>query len=153
MGRSIRLERKELGRLTSPELSRGAAMIASSSIKFCPECGEYSPRKTRPPVVGRASGFIFDDNPTPVVEQIDGVFFANNTAWPDGVLVPITGFLERYQAPSVGVLRELHEELELEGCAPSLLGVYNYPQQNQITTAYHVWAEGLITLGDEFGAF
>jgi NADH pyrophosphatase NudC (nudix superfamily) len=98
-------------------------------------------------------GWVFYDNPTPVVAAIveheGDVILARQRNWPEGWFGLITGFLERGETPEAGVLRELQEELGLKGEIVSLVGVYAFEQRNELIVAYHVRAEGEVKLGDE----
>lgn len=125
---------------------------------FCPRCATSlaerdeagRPRKCCP---ADGCGYVFYDNPLPVVAalvELDGqVILARGKGWPAGMFGLITGFLERDESPSEGVLRELHEELGLRGEVVGLIGVYPFPQRNELIVAYHVKAQGQITLNDE----
>lgn len=134
-------------------------MSLRSPIKFCPICGASFPAEAQngKSCVAPGCGFVFYNNPVPVVaaivEQKDGVVFAHNKSWPDGVFGPITGFLERGETPDKAILRELKEELGLCGDPPQLIGQYAFADQNQLILAYHIRADGSITLGDELDAF
>lgn len=105
-------------------------------------------------------GFIHYDNPTPVVAAVvehDGkVVLAHNRAWPEALRSfhgLITGFLERAESPEQCALREVKEELDLDGTAATLIGVYPFEQMNQVIIAYHVVATGTITLNEELDEF
>jgi len=96
---------------------------------------------------------VFYDNPLPVVAalvELEGkVLLARGRGWPAGMFGLITGFLERDETPEQGALRELHEELGLTGRIVGLIGVYAFPQRNELIVAYHVEAQGEVALGDE----
>jgi len=100
-----------------------------------------------------ACGFVHYDNPTPVVAAIvehDGlVVLARNRAWPETWYGLITGFLEKGESPEAGVLREVKEELDLDGSTANLIGVYPFTRMNQVLICYHVPANGVITLNEE----
>ncbi len=97
--------------------------------------------------------YVFYDNPAPVVaalvEHEGDVILARNKGWPETWYGLVTGFLERGETAEEGVLRELKEELGLDGEIVALIGVYSFFRMNQVIVAYHVRAEGTITLGDE----
>ena len=136
--------------------------------RFCLRCGtalepvtlEGRERK-RCPAVG--CGFVHYGNPLPVVAAIvehdDGsggepaVVLVRQQGWPEGWIGVVTGFLERDETPEAGVLRELREELGLEGEVVRLVGAYAFPQRNELIVAYHVRATGPITLGEELAAY
>ena len=126
--------------------------------KFCPLCGELL---TQRDIEGRSRivcpddscGFIFWDNPVPVVAAIvehnGHVLLARNKEWPEGMFGLITGFLENDETSEEGVIREVHEEIGLKSEVVSLVGVYPFLERNQILIAYHVLARGEVVLGDE----
>ena len=84
-----------------------------------------------------------------VVEHDGKVLLARNKAWPDTWYALVAGFLERDEAPEDAVLREVKEEVGLDGGPPRLIGVYPFARMNQVILAYHVATTGQITLGDE----
>ena len=98
-------------------------------------------------------GFIFYDNPTPVVAAIveyEGkIILARNVAWPETWYALITGFLEKNESPEEGILREVKEELNLEGVIQELVGIYAFAKRNQLIVTYHVRAKGDIELNEE----
>ncbi|MCJ7685476.1 MAG: NUDIX hydrolase, partial [Desulfobacteraceae bacterium] len=59
------------------------------------------------------------------------------------------GFLERGETPDEGVLREVKEELGLEGRIESFVGYYSFLEMNQLILAFHVKGEGEIIIGME----
>ena len=93
------------------------------------------------------------DNPTPVVaavvEHEGAIILARNRAWPRSFYGLITGFLERGETPEQCVIREVKEELNLDGAGSTLIGAYAFERMNQVIIAYHVPATGTITLNDE----
>ena len=103
-----------------------------------------------------ACGYVHWDNPLPVVaalvEHEGAVILARNRGWPEGWFGLVTGFLERGESPEAGVLRELQEELGLEGRIESLIGVYPFELRNEVIIAFHVVATGVVKLGDEIEA-
>jgi NAD+ diphosphatase len=111
-------------------------------------------------VCSAGCGFIHYDNPTPVVaavvEHNGMVVLAHNRAWPPAMKSfygLITGFLERAESPEQCALREVKEELDLDGAGATLIGVYAFAQMNQVIIAYHVPASGNITLNEELDEF
>ncbi len=133
-----------------------------SEARHCLRCGAILVKKPTPDgsrlaCPDESCGFVFYDNPTPVVAAIvehgGDVLLVAQHGWPEKWFGLVTGFLERGETPEEGVLRELREELGLEGEVVSLVGVYAFPQRNEVIVAYHVRAEGEVTLGDELRAF
>ena len=132
-----------------------------SDFVFCPRCKaplvdrllEQVPRR----VCADGCGFIFYDNPTPVVaavvEHEDLVVLAHNRTWPDNWYGLITGFLERGESPEAAVLREVKEELGLHATDATLVGVYPFERMNQVIIGYHVVATGQIKLNEELDDF
>jgi len=98
-------------------------------------------------------GYVFWDNPTPVVaaivERNDNVVLVRNIGWPEKWFGLVTGFLERGETPEEAVLREVGEELGLNAELKALVGVYAFHPMNQVIIAYHVVAhEGVIMLDE-----
>lgn len=131
-------------------------------MKYCPKCAaelvekELDDRPRR--VCSDAScNFVHWNNPTPVVAAIiehEGeMILVHNTGWPPKWFGLVTGFLEAGEHPEEGTLREVREELGLEGKIADFVGIYTFEQMNQIIIAYHVVAEGEIVLGDELETF
>lgn len=129
--------------------------------RFCLRCGtalepitiEERERRRCP-----ACGFVFYGNPLPVVAAIvehdaEEIVLVRQKGWPEGWFGLVTGFLERGEEPEAAVLRELREELGLEGAVVSLIGAYSFPQRNELIVAWHVRARGEIALGDELEAY
>ena len=100
-----------------------------------------------------ACGFVLWNNPTPVVAMIveveGGVVLAHNVTWPKSFYSIITGFLEAGEDPLECAKRETMEELNLHTLESSLVGVYAFPQQNQVIIAYHIKAAGEVKLNHE----
>ena len=127
-------------------------------MNYCPVCGDNLVKGT---VEGRERlhcsrdkcGYIFWDNPTPVVAGIieykDRIILAHNTSWPNNVYSIITGFLEKGETPEEGIIREVKEELGLIGKIVDFIGIYAFHEMNQIILAYYLKAEGEICLGKE----
>ncbi len=129
--------------------------------KFCSQCGtllikaEISGRM-RQKCSASGCGFVFWDNPTPVVaaivEHAGKVILTRNKGWPENWFGIVAGFLEKGETPEQGALREVKEELGLEGEIARYVGHYAFEQRNQIIFAFHVRAWGEIVLGDELEA-
>lgn len=124
--------------------------------KFCPQCAT--------PLISAEVGgftrikcpacdFVYWNNPIPVVAAIvehEGkVILTRSRGWPEKWLGIVAGFLEKGETPESGALREVKEELGLEGQIVSFVGHYPFELRNQIIFAYHVRAQGEIELGDE----
>jgi NADH pyrophosphatase NudC (nudix superfamily) len=97
---------------------------------------------------------VYWNNPTPVVAaivELDGmVVLARNKKWADKKMLGlVAGFLEEGETPEQGTLREVHEELGLEGEIAGFVGYYSFFQMNQLILAFHVLARGEISLGPE----
>jgi NAD+ diphosphatase len=129
-----------------------------SAFAYCPRCAAPLVDRVvdREPRRGCSAncGYVHYDNPTPVVAAIveheGAVVLAHNRAWPHrGFYGLITGFLERGETPEQCVIREVKEELNLDGTASNLVGVYAFERMNQVIIAYHVPATGTISLNEE----
>ena len=128
------------------------------AYKFCPKCtsqlaeveiGGYPRLKC----TSETCDFVFWDNPTPVVAAIvehEGkVILTQNVGWPENWWGIVAGFLEKGETPEAGALREVKEELGLDGEIVSFVGHYAFVERNQIIFAYHIKAEGEIIVGEE----
>lgn len=129
-------------------------------FRYCPRCTHELSLQTFPDAERMACtncGYIHYDNPTPVlaaiVEYGDEIVLAHNKSWPPQWYGLITGFLEKQEKPEEGVLREVKEELDLDGEVVEMIGTYSFFRMNQIILAYHVKAEGTITLNEELDAY
>jgi NADH pyrophosphatase NudC (nudix superfamily) len=128
------------------------------NAKYCIECGEKLIEKDvegteRLICSSDTCGYIFWDSPVPVVAAIvehqGKIILARNRDWPEKMFGLVTGFLEKGESPERGILREVKEELGLRSEIESLVGVYSFPQMNQLIVAYHVKSDGEITRGEE----
>jgi NAD+ diphosphatase len=61
--------------------------------------------------------------------------------------------LEKGESAEQAVLRELKEELNLEGEIVEFVGVYDFFQMNQLILVYHVKAQGEIMLSEELAEY
>lgn len=127
-------------------------------MNFCPKCGSrLSINKidgeSRLSCDSSSCDYVYWNNPIPIVAAIveheDKVILARNTAWPENMFGLITGFLEAGETPDACVVREVEEELGLEGHIESFIGYYSFFEMNQLILAFHVTASGDISLGDE----
>ena len=94
--------------------------------------------------------FIYWNNPTPVVAAIvergEDVVLVRSIGWPDGWFGLVTGFLESGEMPDEAVQREVLEETGMKVLEYNYIGMYPFYRMNQLIIAYHVKAEGEITL-------
>ncbi len=127
-------------------------------MKFCPKCGrDLKPAqidgRTYLSCSSRSCDFVFWDNPIPVVaalvEREGVVILVRNKSWPQKIYGLVTGFLEKGETPESGVLREVKEELGLDGRIVDFIGVYSFFEMNQLILAFHVRVQGEIVLGEE----
>lgn len=130
-----------------------------ATMNFCPQCGKPLITKfkdDRERILcddEENCGFVHWNNPTPVVAAIveheGDIILARNAAWPDTWYALITGFLEAGETPEEGILREVKEELNLDGTIVEFIGLYEFHRMNQLLIAYHVKATGTIQLSEE----
>jgi NAD+ diphosphatase len=128
-------------------------------IKYCPQCGKSLIEKQTDDRVRKQCpdieqcGYVYWNNPVPVigaiVEHEGDIILARNALWPPEWYAIITGFLEKGETAEEGILRELKEELNLDGEIIEFIGVFDFHQMNQIILVYYVKATGEITLCDE----
>ncbi len=126
--------------------------------KFCPWCGNVLERRTidteeRAACPDADCGYVFWDNPTPIVAAIverDGhVILVRNRGWPEKWFGLVSGFLERGETPEQAVRREVAEELSLQSESVEFLGLYPFFERNELILAFHLMARGEISLGEE----
>lgn len=127
-------------------------------MNFCPQCGQELvlaevDERTRLRCTSPTCDFVHWDNPAPVVAAIvehdDCVVLTRNKGWPEKWFGIVTGFLEKGEPPESAILREVKEELNLEGEIVSFVGNYSFFERNQLILVFHVQAEGKIQLGEE----
>ena len=131
-------------------------------MKFCPKCANDLV-KAEVEGVERLKcnspdcNYIFWDNPLPVVAAIvehqDAVILVRQKGWPAKWHGLVTGFLEKRESPEDAILRELREELGLEGEIVSFIGYYTFHRMNQLILTFHIQAHGDIKLGDELESY
>jgi NADH pyrophosphatase NudC (nudix superfamily) len=130
-------------------------------MRFCPRCAtplvtRHAAGRERQACPGAECGFVFYDNPLPVVaglvEHEGEVLLVRSPGWPEHWYGLVTGFLERGEEPEAGILRELREELGLEGRVVRLIGIYPFPERNELILAYHLEASGQLRLSEEIAA-
>jgi len=131
-------------------------------MRFCPRCAtplaaRLTGGRERLACPAAECGFVFYDNPLPVVaalvEHEGDVLLVRSVGWPETWYGLVTGFLERDEEPEAGVLRELREELGLEGRVVGFIGVYTFPERNELILAYHLEAKGEVHLGPELAGY
>ncbi len=127
-------------------------------MKYCLQCGSELERaeidgRERQRCSSASCPFVLWDNPTPVVAAIveldDAVLLVRNKGWPEKMYGLVTGFLERGETPEDAAVREVMEELGLEGEIAGFVGYYSFFQMNQLILAFHVRAKGEVVLGEE----
>lgn len=127
-------------------------------MKFCPECGSALQQKLIDGVERLTCSkhdchFVHWNNPVPVVAalvQHEGKYIiARNVQWPAQIYSVITGYLEAGEAPEQAVVREVHEELGLDGQIVRFIGNYAFYKKNQLILAYEVQASGSVVTNHE----
>lgn len=127
-------------------------------MKYCPQCATKLETRLIDGVEHRACGapgcgFVHWDNPLPVVAALvkyqGNIILARNVKWPPGIFSLITGFLERKEAPEQAVVREVKEELGLDGKIAGFIGHYPFTEMNQIILAFAVVARGELHTSEE----
>jgi len=133
-----------------------------TKMKFCPKCGGVLKSaeidgRSRLGCSSQTCDYVFWDNPTPVVaalvEREGIVVLVRNQEWPQKIYGLVTGFLEKNETPESGILREVKEELGLNGQIDDFIGCYSFFEMNQLILAYHVQVWGEIVLGEELAEF
>lgn len=116
-----------------------------STFTYCPLCAtalveralEGAPRAACP-----SCDYVHYDNPTPVLAAIvqrgDDVVLVRNVGWPETWFGLVSGFMERGETPEEGLLREVREELGVQGRDVVFVGNYAFRRVNQVILAYHV---------------
>jgi NAD+ diphosphatase len=131
-------------------------------VAFCIACGKplidgHDATHARKKCSDETCGYVHYGNPTPVVAAIvehpSGILLARNHGWPEGMFGLVTGYLEAGETPETGVLRELREELGLEGEVVRLVGVHAFEPKNELIVTYHVKADGPVVLSEEIAAY
>jgi NAD+ diphosphatase len=132
-------------------------VAGSEEMQFCPRCATELRAGERRVCPKEGCGFIDYQNPLPVVAAIveheGNVLLVRAKGWPEKMFGLVTGFLEKGEDPKRGIVREVKEELGLEGEIVSLVGAYTFEMRNELIVAYHVRATGTVALGDELEAF
>jgi NAD+ diphosphatase len=135
--------------------------MSAMTARHCLRCGAglapfHDGERERLRCSAEGCGWIHYGNPLPVVAAIvehEGeVILVRNPGWPPKFFGLVTGFLEAGETPEAGVLREVKEELGLDGEVASLIGVYAFELRNEVLICYHVRARGQVVVGAELEA-
>lgn len=130
--------------------------------KFCQSCGQLLVLQLRENINRQVCpdadcGFVFWDNPVPVVAAIvehnGNIILVQNVGWPKEWFGLVTGFLEKGESPEQGALREVEEELNLKSDQIKFVGNYTFKEKNQLIIAFHIIARGEITPNAEIADF
>jgi NAD+ diphosphatase len=119
--------------------------MADSDYRYCPQCrAELAPtmRGGQTRLACPQCRFVHWGNPVPVVAAIvergDRVVLVHSIGRPPHWFGLVAGFLERGEHPEAAVMREVTEELGLEGRLAGTMGIYPVDRLNQIIFVYHV---------------
>ncbi len=129
-----------------------------ADFKFCPRCAaplmtsdEAGFKRLR--CTAPHCGFVHYGNPVPVVAAIveyqGDIILVRNVGWPEKMYGLVSGFLEAHETPEAGVLREVKEELNLDGTIASWVGAHAFEMRNELLLTWHVRAEGTLKLSAE----
>ena len=127
-------------------------------MKYCPECASTLEAKRidgveRQSCTSPECSFVHWDNPVPVVAALvqyrGKIVLARNSQWPEGMFSLVTGYLERNETPEEAVVREVKEELGLNGKVEEFIGCYSITEKNQVILAHWVVATGELRTGNE----
>jgi NADH pyrophosphatase NudC (nudix superfamily) len=133
-------------------------ILEKVNMKYCPLCAHELEEvgidgKPRLSCRSEACDYIYWNNPTPVigalVERDGEVILVRNKGWPEKMFGLVTGFLEEGETPENGILREVQEELGLDGKIVDFIGYYSFFQMNQLILTFHISVHGEIVLGEE----
>jgi NAD+ diphosphatase len=119
--------------------------MPDSDFRYCPHCrSELAPveRGGQTRLACPQCSFVHWRNPVPVVaavvERADRVVLVHSVGRPEHWYGLVAGFLERGEHPEAAVLREVAEELGLEGRLAGSIGIYPFDRLNQVIFIYHV---------------
>ena len=127
-------------------------------MKFCPECGtqinkQQTKNASRFECSANNCSYVHWNNPIPVVAALvkhNGMYLiARNAQWPKRIYSLITGYLEPGEEAESAVLREVKEELNLNGKITNYLGHCTFFERNQLIMAYEVEATGELKTNHE----
>ena len=128
-------------------------------MKYCPECAAL----VVPQVIGGrerqvcpACGYVFWNNPTPVVGAIvelgSNVLLTRKREWPAERWGLVAGFVEAGETMEEAARREVQEETGLQAEVLELVGVYTLLARNQVYIVYRLRAAGAWQVGEELEA-
>ena len=107
--------------------------MADSDYRYCPQCrAELAPtlRGGQTRLACPQCSFVQWSNPVPVVaavvERAGRVVLVHSVGRPAHWFGLVAGFLERGEHPEAAVLREVAEELGVEGRLMSAIGIYPF---------------------------
>ena len=119
--------------------------MSDPDFRYCPQCrAELTPveRGGQTRLACAQCGFVQWRNPVPVVaavvERAGRVVLVHSVGRPPHWFGLVAGFLERGEHPEAAVLREVAEELGLEGRLAGTIGIYPFERLNQVLFIYHV---------------
>jgi NAD+ diphosphatase len=119
--------------------------MADTDFRYCPRCrADLVPtqRGGQTRLACPECRFVHWGNPVPVVaaivERAGRVVLVHSVGRPEHWYGLVAGFLERGEHPADAVLREVAEELGLEGRLVREIGIYPFERLNQVLFVYHV---------------
>ncbi|VAW75856.1 hypothetical protein MNBD_GAMMA12-634 [hydrothermal vent metagenome] len=127
-------------------------------MKFCPQCANVLKQADvdgaqHLQCINVDCDFVQWNNPVPVVMAFvkyqNKIIIAHHSLWPVEAYSFITGYLDEFEKPEQAVLREVKEELGLDGVLGRFLGHHMYLEKNQLIIAYEVAASGIVHLNHE----
>jgi NAD+ diphosphatase len=127
-------------------------------MKYCPSCASVLKQSVidgaqRYVCTNPQCDYVCWNNPVPVVaalvESAGRYILARNVQWPREIFSLITGYLESGETPEQAVLREVNEELGLQGRIVRQIGNYAFLAKNQVILSYEVQAWGTIQTNSE----
>lgn len=131
-------------------------------MKYCPQCASPMQQLNidnakRYQCTNENCSYMHWNNPIPVVAALvrneTHYIIARNVKWPKGIFSVISGYLEAGEDVESAVLREVKEELGLDGKIKQYLGHYTFKEKNQLLLAYEVVTHGTVELNHELAEF